>query len=122
MAVCGFLKQASATRSAGAATGVKSGASSFTIGAALTTGAVVGGVTGAAGAPQPSSITGNAPISTPPETHRDAKFERSFNIRTTLHAPALDTKRQKRASTRPLPRRKRVSVAARLRETRSLYQ
>src|SRR6478736_143130 len=97
MAVCGFLKQASATRSAGAATGVKSGASSFTIGAALTTGAVVGGVTGAAGAPQPSSITGNAPINTPPETHRDAKFERSFNIRTTLHAALSDTKRQKRA-------------------------
>src|SRR6188768_431307 len=110
MAVWGFLKRATATNSAGAATGDRS-ASSLATGTALTIGAGAGAA-GAAGAPQPSSATGRVPRSTLYETHRDANFERSFDIGATLHAPERETKRRKRASgsaeARHLPRQTRV--------------
>jgi hypothetical protein len=96
IAVWGFLKRASATNSAGAGTGVRSGASSLVTGTAPT-GALAVGAAGAAGEPQPRSAAGKAANSTLYETHRDAKFEHSFNIGATLHAPERDTKRQKRA-------------------------
>src|SRR6478609_8338657 len=95
--------------SAGAVTGAKSGASSFAfaIGAALTSGAAGGGAAGG-DAPQPSNTAGKAPSHTWNEPHRGPKLERSFNIGTTLHAPAQDTKRQNARPKRHLPNQTRV--------------